>query len=48
VGPLKLTSTKKRYIIVATDYFTKWPEARAIEKADAVTVAWFLYEEIIC
>src|SRR6185436_3914571 len=43
-----LTTTKKRYIIVATDYFTKWPEARVIEKADAITVAWFLYDEIIC
>jgi len=48
VGPLKPTSTMKKYIIVATDYFTKWPEARAIEKADAITVAWFLYDEIIC
>jgi transposase InsO family protein len=48
VGPLKLTSTMKRYIIVATDYFTKWPEARAVEKADSITVAWFLYDEIIC
>jgi hypothetical protein len=48
VGPLKPTTTGKRYIVVATDYFTKWPEARAIEKADAKTVAWFLYDEIIC
>ena len=39
VGPLKPTSMKKRYIIVATDYFTKWPEARAIEKVDSITVA---------
>ena len=38
----------KRYIVVATDYFTKWLEARAIEKADAKTIAWFLYDEIIC
>jgi hypothetical protein len=48
VGPLKPTTMGKRYIVVATDYFTKWPEARAIEKADAKTVAWFLYDEIIC
>jgi hypothetical protein len=39
VGPLKLTSTTKRYIVVTTNYFTKWPEARAIERADAITVA---------
>jgi hypothetical protein len=48
VGPLKPTTMGKRYIVVATDYFTKWPEARAIEKADAKTIAWFLYDEIIC
>jgi hypothetical protein len=48
VGPLKPTLMGKRYIVVATDYFTKWPEARAIEKADAKTIAGFLYEEIIC
>ena len=30
------------------DYFTKWPEARALEKADAKEVARFIYEDIIC
>jgi hypothetical protein len=48
VGPLKPTTMGKRYIVVATDYYTKWPEARAIEKADVKTIAWFLYDEIIC
>ncbi|GES85289.1 KRAB-A domain-containing protein [Rhizophagus clarus] len=32
---------------VAMDYFTKWPEARAIPNAKAETVAKFLFEEII-
>jgi hypothetical protein len=48
VGPLKPTTTSKRYIVVTTDYFTKWPKAKALEKADAVSVAWFLYDKIIC
>ncbi|GBC12673.2 putative integrase core domain protein [Rhizophagus irregularis DAOM 181602=DAOM 197198] len=47
-GPLPITSSKNRYIIVAMDYFTKWPEARAISNIKAETVAKFIYEEIIC
>ena len=30
------------------DYFTKWPEARAIKEATADEVAKFIYEDIIC
>ena len=48
VGPLKISSKGNRYIIVATDYLTKWPEARPLAKATAKEVANFLYEEIIC
>jgi hypothetical protein len=48
VGPLKVSSKGNRYIIVATDYLTKWPEARPVKAATASEVANFLYEEIIC
>ena len=48
VGPLPQTSQGNKYILVAVDYFTKWPEVRATKKADAATVIKFLYEEIIC
>ena len=48
VGPLKITERNNRYIVTAMDYFTKWPEARALEKADAKEVARFIYEDIIC
>ena len=47
-GPLPRTEQGNRYIIVAMDYFTKWPEAKAIENIHAETVAKFIYEEIIC
>jgi len=47
-GPLPITSDNNRYIIVAMDYFTKWPEAKAIADIKAETVAKFIYEEIIC
>jgi hypothetical protein len=48
VGPLKVSSKQNRYIIVATDYLTKWPEAKPIPKATALEAANFLYEHIIC
>jgi len=48
VGPLPLTENGNKYIIVATDYMTKWPEARAIPQATAQQVARFIYEDIIC
>src|SRR5438034_5843859 len=48
VGPLPITENGNRYIIVAMDYFTKWPEARAVENMKANTIAKFIFEEIIC
>jgi hypothetical protein len=48
VGPLPITPRNKRYIVVATDYMTKWPEARALDVATAEKVAEFIFEEIIC
>lgn len=47
-GPLPRTAKGNRYIIVAMDYFTKWPEAKALADIKAETVAKFIYEEIIC
>ncbi|GET52158.1 DDE-type integrase/transposase/recombinase [Rhizophagus irregularis DAOM 181602=DAOM 197198] len=47
-GPLPITSSGNRYIIVTMNYFTKWPEARAISNIKAETVAKFIYEKIIC
>ena len=48
VGPLPITKNGNRYIAVAIEYLTKWPEARAIKRADAKSVADFIYEDIIC
>ena len=38
--------TDSQHIIVATDYLTKWVEAKATRKNDARTTACFLYEYI--
>jgi len=48
VGPLPITARNNRYIIVATDYLTRWPEAKAVPDADAETLAKFIFEEIVC
>src|SRR6266498_4543527 len=48
VGSLPITREGNRYIVVAMDYFLRWPEAKPLKTANANTVATFLYEEIIC
>ncbi|MCO5600551.1 hypothetical protein L7F22_054665 [Adiantum nelumboides] len=48
VGPISPPAycTHVQYIIVATDYLTKWAKAKATQKADARTTAHFMYEHI--
>ena len=43
VSPLPITSKGNKYIIVATDYFTKWPEAEAVFHITGQRVADFIY-----
>lgn len=45
---LPRTDNSNRYAVVAIDYFTKWPEARALPNIRAETVAQFIFEDIIC
>ena len=46
VGPLNPPSNNKTYILVYTNYVTKWVEAKALTSATEVTVIDFLFEEI--
>ena len=47
IGPMTESKKGSKYILVATEYLTKWPIARAVPVANAETVATFIYEEII-
>jgi hypothetical protein len=48
VGPLPRTKEGNKYICVATEYLTKWPEAIAMKEATAEKVVEFIYKKIIC
>ena len=47
VGPLPHTKQGNQYLLVATEYLTKWVEVKATARVDADTVAKFILEEII-
>ena len=46
VGPFK-NMGKQKYLITATDYVTKWVEAKALTDNSAKKTTKFLYENII-
>ncbi|KAK2919003.1 hypothetical protein Q8A73_003374 [Channa argus] len=46
LGPFPTTEAGNRYILVAMDYFTKWPEAYAVPDQTATTAAQRLVEDM--
>ena len=46
IGPLPVTKNGNSYIITLVDYFTKWPEAKAVSNIKSEEVIKFLIEVI--
>ena len=46
VGPINPPSNERAYILVCTDYMTKWVEAKALLRANEEAILAFLFEEI--
>ncbi|GLT30849.1 hypothetical protein SLA2020_056320 [Shorea laevis] len=48
IGPIHSPSEGYVWILVATEYFTKWVETIPLRKATGPTVSNFIKEDIIC
>ena len=48
IGPLPETEQGNRYLLVAMDYFTKWPEVYPLPNQGAITVARALIGGFFC
>ena len=48
VGPFPLGESGNTYVLVASDYFTRWVEAYGIPNQEAITVATKLVDELFC
>ena len=48
LGPLPETPWKNKFILVVSDYFTKWTESYPLPNQEATTVAEKLVNEFIC
>ena len=44
IGPLPKTAGANQYVVTLVDYFSKWPEAAALQDKTAKGVALFLYD----
>ena len=47
LGPLPVSDAGNKYLLIAADYFTKWPEAYPLPNQEAVTVAEVLVTEFV-
>lgn len=48
MGPLPESEAGNLYVLVASDYFTKWVEVYAIPNQEAITIAKKLTDEMFC
>jgi len=48
VGPLPMTAKRNEYLIVATDYLSKWSEAMPVKHCNKKVAVEFIFAQIIC
>ncbi|KAL6345085.1 hypothetical protein AAG906_013568 [Vitis piasezkii] len=48
VGPLPIAAAQKKFLLVATNYFSKWVEAEAYASIKDKKVSKFIWENIVC
>jgi hypothetical protein len=48
VGPFPQSNRGNRYLVIAMDYFTKWPEVYTIPNQEALMVAKVLVTKVFC
>ena len=48
VGPLPTAAAQKKFLLVATDYFSKWVEAEAYASIKDKNVKRFVWKNIVC
>ena len=47
LGPLPVSDSGNKYLLIVVDYFTKWPEAYPLPNQEASTVADILVREFV-
>ena len=48
VGPLPAAPAQKKFLLVVTDYFSKWVEAEAYANIKDKDVTKFVWKNIVC
>ena len=48
VGPLPTTAAQKKFLLVATDYFSKWVEAEVYASIKDKDITKFVWKNIVC
>ena len=48
VGPLPVAAAQKKLLLIATDYFNKWVEAKTYASIKDKDVTKFVWKNIIC
>ena len=48
IGLLPITVVQKKFLLVATDYFSKWVEIEAYDSIKDKDVSKFIWKNIVC